>query len=1269
MFKAISDGLESSRSSNRVQMFDGMPVGDPLFSWAQKKPETLNLLTPLSKYIRDNWGQVAADSIQGPLQQLTRMRLVVRQKEGITPHTIKTQLGYCAMLKQLSTRLPITDGRVELEFTWIDTYSKRKATSNLLTFEICSVLFNAACAYCAMACTLERSMETLATSRNYFQKAAGLFEHIKQQIGQEQPALHVTPDMRSATLTMLVSLSLVNALHMQYLVELENHSPTSFLAQLAMDVAQNYSEVTQQMEHPILTSFASKDFNNFIFLTQFYCVVMEARAHIHMSAELHVKQLYGEEIARLMKAKELLQGKARGAAKQLPNKASFGPLVQKLEAVVDISLHRAQQHNQRYRQPIPKDHAMQSLQRQRSVQILPPISSVDEMNDSMVLCQNHFARLPLLPSIAQAMKLYDHEIGGLIQNEQETMSRSMAYFRRSVEHLGVITQVQHIEAGGLALNFPPHLMSCVMHQQQLASPSGCTQLLSDLIQSSHEKVLPCLAILSSLDRNIPLCKEYNRHDTVTQLEETATSILQQCEQYRQRVLAELEDFKMLDFSPERLDAVTTASRPHDPNQIAADLKRALSLMDTEQQHAQDTMNKKARDIINCDISSRMAGVKMECHVAIGKQVCKEALEVLVQVQNQMHTKMSTVFKSIVAFNSRLNEVKGYNEAIVQRLTSVVQSYEQLLIEVQQLHEQATCISEKCGDLKQEPREQPSMPRDQSSIPQISLPPVEREPFPRSPEPISKLSDVIQMTQTQETHDLALGSISLAPRDPPMDLLDPRRELFGCNVSEGKKSSDGLSDAGTDGHRNLECPDEGLEQASSKGSIGSQSADMVCDEMTVLTELHENGFIDESEYEVRKLDLSSTPTEGFMCASRSQEGSDDLSCVAFGSFCSTVEYDRQPTVIETKHALPDIDKVTKEDMEHVTKLIYDMKTGQWISSDMYCYICPQSCGEGSLRVCYQMVAYDGDKRQMYVAKESKVDDEEDEVYMRDIETQELCQSFAEVYNSYNPPKRVQFLRAFLVQLSSRPPNPLTGKPRLMHVEPYLPGEYKKHNNNWGFVCYEDRNTPQAFSHLTYVESKGQYLVVDIQGVGDMYTDPQIHSKDGEGFGIGNCGVEGMEEFFKSHKCNTLCQYLGLPMHNFKRQDSGTRANQLLSPKLSRKDSIGSPAFSQILSPRKKMSTLSSPLRSPRSSGPADPSCGYDLRYFGLTEDQFKYIRDAFSQLDVTGRGKVQKQQLLPLLRKMNIRVTLQQARDMMRNVQGIDIDFQQFLHWWTGIEAA
>ena len=41
------------------------------------------------------------------------------------------------------------------------------------------------------------------------------------------------------------------------------------------------------------------------------------------------------------------------------------------------------------------------------------------------------------------------------------------------------------------------------------------------------------------------------------------------------------------------------------------------------------------------------------------------------------------------------------------------------------------------------------------------------------------------------------------------------------------------------------------------------------------------------------------------------------------------------------------------------------------------------------------------------------------------------------------------------------------------------------------------------------------------------DPQIHSIEGKGFGIGNIGREGMEAFIKSHKCNRICKKLGLP----------------------------------------------------------------------------------------------------------------------------------------------
>ena len=39
-----------------------------------------------------------------------------------------------------------------------------------------------------------------------------------------------------------------------------------------------------------------------------------------------------------------------------------------------------------------------------------------------------------------------------------------------------------------------------------------------------------------------------------------------------------------------------------------------------------------------------------------------------------------------------------------------------------------------------------------------------------------------------------------------------------------------------------------------------------------------------------------------------------------------------------------------------------------------------------------------------------------------------------------------------------------------------------------------------------------------GVGDLYTDPQIHTAEGLDYGDGNMGPRGMALFFTSHKCN-------------------------------------------------------------------------------------------------------------------------------------------------------
>ena len=65
----------------------------------------------------------------------------------------------------------------------------------------------------------------------------------------------------------------------------------------------------------------------------------------------------------------------------------------------------------------------------------------------------------------------------------------------------------------------------------------------------------------------------------------------------------------------------------------------------------------------------------------------------------------------------------------------------------------------------------------------------------------------------------------------------------------------------------------------------------------------------------------------------------------------------------------------------------------------------------------------------------------------------------------------------------------GKP-LYHLENFIEGNYIKYNSNSGFVDESSRFTPQAFSHFTFERSGHNMIVVDVQGVGDLWTDPQV-----------------------------------------------------------------------------------------------------------------------------------------------------------------------------------
>jgi hypothetical protein len=224
------------------------------------------------------------------------------------------------------------------------------------------------------------------------------------------------------------------------------------------------------------------------------------------------------------------------------------------------------------------------------------------------------------------------------------------------------------------------------------------------------------------------------------------------------------------------------------------------------------------------------------------------------------------------------------------------------------------------------------------------------------------------------------------------------------------------------------------------------------------------------------------------------------------------------------------------VENATQKNFNAATGEWTDVPVEVLMGASAVDKGSIRECFRCKlrpkdgavrteGWDHGSKNHFAKRFLPERGIAEEAAYDDVKLQMTAKFYGDEFNKWLPPKRIDFLFCFALQMHERPGAPV------YFVERFLEkGTFEKHNSNSGYVNDEHhRNTPQAFSHFTFEMSQGRLMVVDIQGIDDLYTDPAIHSYN-LSFGDADLGVRGMSLFFETYSgvgSNPVSQYLCLP----------------------------------------------------------------------------------------------------------------------------------------------
>ncbi|KAM9775783.1 programmed cell death 6-interacting protein isoform X3 [Syngnathus typhle] len=280
-----------------------------------KKSSEVDLVKPLSKFVTSTYpaGDEQAEYIRA-VEELDKLRRnAVGRPLDKHESSLESLLRYYDQLCAVEPKFPFSENQLCLTFTWKDAFDKGslfggsvKLALASLGYEKTCVLFNAAALASQIAS--EQNLdndEGLKNAAKYYQLASGAFGHIKDTVLSalnREPTMDIAPET-AGTLSLIM---LAQAQEVFFLKATTDRMKDAIIAKLSNQAADFYGDAFKQCQYKdnlpkyfyfqeVLPVLAAK-----------HCI-MQANAELHQSVLAKQKKLFGEEIARLQRASELVK--------------------------------------------------------------------------------------------------------------------------------------------------------------------------------------------------------------------------------------------------------------------------------------------------------------------------------------------------------------------------------------------------------------------------------------------------------------------------------------------------------------------------------------------------------------------------------------------------------------------------------------------------------------------------------------------------------------------------------------------------------------------------------------------------------------------------------------------------------------------------------------------------------------------------------------------------------------------------------------------------